>query len=121
MIGVEQELEVAISAADLKARIQDLAAQIDRDYRDQNPVLLGTLKGGFYDSYNNKLDKWTTGRVQFASKGFSNFFPYPEDYKSKVREFPLEPLKFSLKHPLKFKPFDHNYSIKSKYEFINAR
>ncbi len=47
MIGIEQDLEIAISAADLKARIQELAAQIDRDYRDQNPVLLGTLKGGF--------------------------------------------------------------------------
>jgi hypoxanthine phosphoribosyltransferase len=47
LIGIEQELSVAISAEDIQARIQELAAQIDRDYRDQNPVVLGTLKGGF--------------------------------------------------------------------------
>jgi hypoxanthine phosphoribosyltransferase len=31
----------------LQERIAELAAEISRDYRDKNPVLIGTLKGGF--------------------------------------------------------------------------
>ncbi|MFH2057030.1 MAG: hypoxanthine phosphoribosyltransferase [bacterium] len=47
MIEVEQALEVVISAERLHTRVCELAAQISRDFRDKNPVILGTLKGGF--------------------------------------------------------------------------
>jgi len=47
MIGVEEDLEVAISVERLQARVRELGEQISRDFRGQNPVVLGTLKGGF--------------------------------------------------------------------------
>lgn len=47
MIEIEQDLEVAISAERIQKRVRELAAEIARDYRHENPVLIGTLKGGF--------------------------------------------------------------------------
>ena len=36
-----------ISRDQLQKRISELAKEVTRDYRDKNPVLLGTLKGSF--------------------------------------------------------------------------
>ena len=36
-----------ISAEELKRRITQLAREVSRDYRGRNPVVFGTLKGGF--------------------------------------------------------------------------
>ncbi len=47
MIDIEHDLEVIIAADQLQQRIEELAVEIDRDYRHKNPVLIGTLKGGF--------------------------------------------------------------------------
>ncbi len=39
----------------------------------------GPLAGAFYDTYNAIIKRWTTGRVQFPTGGFSDWFPYPPD------------------------------------------
>ncbi len=39
--------EVLITADDIDQRVRDLAAEISRDYRDKNPVLVGVLNGAF--------------------------------------------------------------------------
>ncbi|MHA1131065.1 MAG: hypothetical protein ACTSRC_15925 [Candidatus Helarchaeota archaeon] len=39
----------------------------------------GPLNGAFYDTYNAIIKRWTTGRVQFPTGGFSDWFPYPPD------------------------------------------
>ncbi len=39
---------VLISAKEIKATIKRLAAEITRDYRDKNPILLGILKGSCF-------------------------------------------------------------------------
>jgi len=39
--------EVLIPRAEIAAAIDRLAAEINRDYRDKNPLLLGILKGSF--------------------------------------------------------------------------
>lgn len=42
-----QKHKVLISSEELDWRITELAGMIAADYRDKNPVLIGTLKGGF--------------------------------------------------------------------------
>jgi hypoxanthine phosphoribosyltransferase len=39
--------EVLISEEQIQAKVDELAAQISRDYRDRNPVLVGVLNGAF--------------------------------------------------------------------------
>jgi hypoxanthine phosphoribosyltransferase len=41
------ELDVLISQSSLQQRISELATAVTRDYRGKNPLLIGTLKGGF--------------------------------------------------------------------------
>jgi hypoxanthine phosphoribosyltransferase len=40
-------LQVLVSGKEIEATVNRLAAEIARDYRDKNPVLLGVLKGSF--------------------------------------------------------------------------
>ncbi|MCH8162062.1 MAG: hypoxanthine phosphoribosyltransferase, partial [Chloroflexi bacterium] len=37
--------EVLISAAELERRVKELGAEISRDYRDREPLLIGVLRG----------------------------------------------------------------------------
>jgi hypoxanthine phosphoribosyltransferase len=39
--------EVLITEDEIQAKVQELAEQINRDYRDKNPVLVGVLNGAF--------------------------------------------------------------------------
>lgn len=39
--------EILIPAEEIQAKVQELAAQIKRDYRDKDPVLVGVLNGAF--------------------------------------------------------------------------
>ncbi len=39
--------EVLITSDEIHQRVKDLAAEISRDYRDKNPVLVGVLNGAF--------------------------------------------------------------------------
>jgi len=39
--------EVLFTAEEIEGRVGELAAQISRDYRDKNPVLVGVLNGAF--------------------------------------------------------------------------
>jgi hypoxanthine phosphoribosyltransferase len=41
------ELEVVLSAETILKRIEDLAADVNRDYSGEEPILIGTLKGSF--------------------------------------------------------------------------
>lgn len=44
--GVEKEIErVIVSEEDLQAKVKELAARIDMDYRDKDLLLIGVLKG----------------------------------------------------------------------------
>ncbi|MDM8000614.1 MAG: hypoxanthine phosphoribosyltransferase [Dehalococcoidia bacterium] len=40
-------METVFTAADIQAAVARLAREIERDYRDKNPILLGVLKGCF--------------------------------------------------------------------------
>jgi len=40
-------MRILISAEQLRQRVAELAAQIDADFRDETPVLIGLLKGSF--------------------------------------------------------------------------
>jgi hypoxanthine phosphoribosyltransferase len=39
--------EVVVGAGDLRARVEELGAQIAADYEDRDPLLIGVLKGAF--------------------------------------------------------------------------
>lgn len=39
--------EILITEEEIRQRVKDLAAEISRDYRDKNPVLVGVLNGAF--------------------------------------------------------------------------
>jgi hypoxanthine phosphoribosyltransferase len=39
--------EILITAKQIEAKVKELAGQIDRDYRDKSPVLVGVLNGAF--------------------------------------------------------------------------
>ena len=41
------KLQVLISRKEIETTVKRLAAEITRDYRDKNPVMLGALKGSF--------------------------------------------------------------------------
>ena len=43
----EPEMALLWSAEEIAARVRELAAELDRDYADDTPVLVGALKGGF--------------------------------------------------------------------------
>jgi hypoxanthine phosphoribosyltransferase len=43
----EVKLSVLFTAEEIAAAVKRLAAEIRRDYRDKNPVLIGVLKGSF--------------------------------------------------------------------------
>ena len=43
----EPGLTLLWSADEIAARVRELAREIDRDYADETPVLVGVLKGGF--------------------------------------------------------------------------
>jgi len=42
-----RQMRVLISAERLRQRVEELAAQIDADFKDETPVLIGLLKGSF--------------------------------------------------------------------------
>ncbi len=46
-IDIARKHQILITEAQLQGRIAELAAEITRDYRGKNPILLGTLKGSF--------------------------------------------------------------------------
>ncbi|MHA1109905.1 MAG: hypothetical protein ACTSRE_02295 [Promethearchaeota archaeon] len=39
----------------------------------------GPNKGAYLDTFNDKLQYWTTGRIQLPKKGFTNWFPIKRD------------------------------------------
>jgi hypoxanthine phosphoribosyltransferase len=41
------KLKIVITKEDIPQRIDELAAEIRRDYKDKNPILIGVLKGSF--------------------------------------------------------------------------
>ena len=46
-MNTQAKPRVLIPGAEIEATVKRLAAEITRDYRDKNPVLLGILKGSF--------------------------------------------------------------------------
>lgn len=46
-MDTKDKLTLLITAAEIESAVKRLAADITRDYRDKNPVLLGVLKGVF--------------------------------------------------------------------------
>jgi hypoxanthine phosphoribosyltransferase len=46
-MGTRESLRVILPRARIASAVQRLAAEIARDYRDKNPLLLGILKGSF--------------------------------------------------------------------------
>jgi len=46
-VKLAQELEVLLPAEKIAARVKEIGAQIERDYRDKDLVLLGVLKGSY--------------------------------------------------------------------------
>ncbi|OGN95406.1 MAG: hypoxanthine phosphoribosyltransferase [Chloroflexi bacterium RBG_13_51_18] len=43
----QKKLQVLVSGAEIESTVRKIAADITRDYRDKNPLLLGILKGSF--------------------------------------------------------------------------
>lgn len=42
-----EQLEVVIDTANLRRRVAELATEVDRNYADKTPILVGILKGSF--------------------------------------------------------------------------
>ncbi len=59
----------------LRVLVRDFLPPILKGAQIQN----GPLRGSFYDTYNAITKHWTTGRVQFPTGGFSDWFPYTPD------------------------------------------
>jgi hypoxanthine phosphoribosyltransferase len=63
--------EVLISAEDIQARLQELAAAIDRDYAGEHAILVGVLKGAFVLMAD--LARYITTDVEFDFMAVSSY------------------------------------------------
>ena len=43
----QPQMDILLTADEIRTRVRELAAEIDRDFADDTPVLIGTLKGSF--------------------------------------------------------------------------
>ncbi len=75
-------------------------------------VQSGKVKGAYFDTYNQKLGYWTTGRIQDPKGGFTDWFPVKRDKKGSKISWIIPPVKQQLSRGLRFFLAEKVYIIK---------